>query len=368
MIYRDYGQTGKKVSLLGFGGMRFKNIDDHDECARMMLAAAEGGLNYFDTAPGYFQTRSELVFGKGFAQMRKRNLPYFVATKTFKVTESDIRREIDEQLKRLDIDAIDFYHIWCIITPDDWQERKNNDILQTLRKLKDEGLIRHICVSSHLTKGDIRELLMEGVFEGVLFGYSALNFRTRQAAFDAIKEKKLGAVVMNPLGGGVIPQHPEKFGFLQRPGESTTAAALRFLWDHPAISSTLVGFQTIEHVKEVLAAIEDYQPRTQAELDAVKAKADVSLEGICTGCAYCDNCPQEIPIPKYMDAYNQKLLNSQPNRDMIGERLYWHWDIDNEIAGKCTACGQCEKACTQHLNIIERLKEISGLKKWKPAG
>jgi predicted aldo/keto reductase-like oxidoreductase len=259
----------------------------------------------------------------------------------------------------MDIPAIDFYHIWCVTTLDNWQERKKNGILQTFRKLKEEGLIRHICVSSHLIKGEIKELLMEGVFEGVLFGYSAYNFKTRQEAFDAIRAKTLGAVVMNPLGGGIIPQHPQLFGFLQREGESTVAAALRFLWDHPEISVTLVGFQTIEQVREALAAMEGYKPRTLPEMEEVKAKADASFEGICTGCAYCDDCPQEIPIPQFMDAYNHKLLNIPPDKDPIGDRLYWHWSLERSVAGKCIACGQCEKACTQHINIIERLKEIA---------
>jgi len=152
MIFRDYGLTGEKVSLLGFGGMRFKNVDDHEECVRMMVAAAQGGINYFDTAPGYFETRSETVFGKGFAEMRKRNLPYFAATKTFESTESGIRKEIDAQLKRLNISAIDFYHIWCITSLENWENRKKDGILKTFIKLKEEGLIRHICISSHLSK------------------------------------------------------------------------------------------------------------------------------------------------------------------------------------------------------------------------
>jgi len=360
MIYRDYGQTGKKVSLLGFGGMRFKNIDNHDECVSMMAAAAEGGVNYFDTAPGYFEDRSETVFGKGFAELRRRNLPYFAATKTFKSTESEIRTEIEAQLKRLDIPAIDFYHIWCITTVSNWEGRKKDGILQTFRKLKEEGLIRHICVSSHMIKNEIRELLMEGVFEGVLFGYSAYNFKTRQEAFDAVKAKKLGAVVMNPLGGGVIPQHPELFGFLQRPGESVPAAALRFLWDHPEITVTLVGFETIEQVKEALQAMEGYKPRTMSELEEAKSKAEHSFEHICTGCAYCDNCPQGIPIPKFMDAYNQKFLDKSNSADPAGDRLKWHWNLEKSEAGKCSACGQCEEACTQHIDIIKRLKEIAG--------
>ena len=359
MIYRDYGQTGEKVSLLGFGGMRFKNVDNHDECVRMMVAAAQGGVNYFDTAPGYFETRSETVFGKGFAEMRRLGLPFLSATKTFESSESGIRKEIEAQLKRLDVPGIDFYHIWCITNLNNWEGRKKDGILKTFTKLKEEGLIKHICISSHLIKNEIKQLLMEGVFEGVLFGYSAYNFQTRQEAFDAIRKKKLGAVVMNPLGGGVIPQHPELFKHIRREGESTAAAALRILWDHPEISVTLVGFDTIEHVNEALQAIEDYKPRTQAELEEAKSKTSASFEGICTGCAYCDNCPQGIPIPQYMDTYNQKLLDKN-NKDPIGDRLKWHWNLERSGAGECIACGLCEDACTQHINIIERLKEIAG--------
>ena len=372
MLYREYGQTGKKVSLLGFGGMRFAHIDNHEECIRTMVAAAEGGVNYFDTAPGYFETKSEQVFGKGFAELKRKNLPFYTATKTFASTQSEIRREIDAQLKRMDIPAIDFYHIWCITSLDGWNDRKKNGVIETFKKLKEEGLIRHICVSSHLINEEIKELLMEGVFEGVLFGYSAYNFRTRQAAFDAIREKKLGAVVMNPLGGGVIPQNSQQFTFLRRSGEGIVAAALRFLWDHAEITSTLVGFETVDHVQEALAAMENYQPRTEAELLAIKTGEHDSFEGICTGCAYCvasaggasegGTCPQGIPIPKFMDTYNQKILQTKGDNDPIGNRLHWHWNMDRSLAGKCTACGQCEEACTQHINIIERLREIASHK------
>ena len=360
MQYREYGQTGKKVSILSFGGMRFADIDNHDECIRMIVAAAEGGINYFDTAPGYFEERSETVFGKGFAELRRRNLPYYSATKTFASEESAIRREIEAQLKRLDVPAIDFYHIWSITNLEKWQARKKDGVLRTFGKLKEEGLIRHVCVSSHLINDEIKELLMEGVFEGVLLGYSAYNFQSRQAAFDAIREKKLGAVIMNPLGGGVIPQHEDKFGFLRRPGENIATAALRFLWDHPDITTALVGFDTVEHIQDAIAAQEGYQPRTPAELEELKSKALTSFEGICTGCAYCDDCPEGIQIPKLMDVYNQKILEGKNGGDPIGNRLKWHWGLDRSAAAGCTACGLCEDVCTQHIDIIKRLQEIVG--------
>ena len=358
MIYRDYGTTGKKVSLLGFGGMRFQHIDNTEECTGMMVKAAKGGVNYFDTAPGYFATKSETVLGKGLAELRRLGLPYYVATKTFKTTEDPIRREIDAQLKRLNVDFIDFYHVWCITDLNNWAERKNDGILDAFRKLKEEGLIKHICVSSHLIQDEINTLLTEGVFEGVLFGYSAYNFKTREKVFNAIRSKKLGAAIMNPLGGGIIPGNPELFGFIIRPGESAVEAGFRFLWDHRDISVTLAGFRHEQDITDALSAMEGYKPRTEAELTAVKEKAGDSLEGICTGCAYCDNCPENIPIPKYMDAFNQKILRQNGDLKMK-ERLNMHWDILPADAGKCTECGQCESACTQHLPIIERLKYIA---------
>jgi len=357
MLYRDYGQTGKKVSLLGFGGMRFSDVDNHDECVKMMLSAAEGGVNYFDTAPGYFGGRSEVVFGKAFPEFKKRNLPFYCASKTFASSESEIRKEIDAQLKRMGIPYIDFYHIWCITSLSSWQQRKNDGIMAAFRKLKDEGLIKHICISSHLIDDEIKELLNEGIFEGVLFGYSAYNFQTRQAAFDVVRERKLGAVIMNPMGGGVIPANPDRFKFIASPNESIAVSALRFLWDHKDISSTIVGFSNNDQVVEAVQAMKNYKPRTEAEISAMKAGAQASLEGICTGCVYCDNCPEGIPIPRYMDAYNQKILRGQD--DVIASRLRMHWSMDNSLAKKCTACGLCEKACTQHINIIERLKEIA---------
>jgi predicted aldo/keto reductase-like oxidoreductase len=362
MLYRDYGKTGKKVSQLGFGGMRFSEVDNHEKCIEMMVNAARGGINYFDTAPGYFETRSETVFGKGLAELRRQDLPYYVATKTFQSDESEIRREVEASLKRLDVSAIDFYHIWCITSLENWNERKNKGIVKTFQKLKEEKLINHICVSTHLIQNNIAELFKESVFEGVLFGYSAYNFKTREKAFDVVQEKNLGAVIMNPLGGSLIPNNPSLCEFLLKEGEecnkeNAVKAALQFLWDHKSLSVALVGFANKEEIDLALNAIETYKPRTEEELAAVKAGASKSFEGICTGCSYCDDCPQEIPIPKFMDAYNRKILETDDQH--IYNQLEWHWNLAPKIASTCTQCGNCESVCTQHLNIMERLKYIA---------
>jgi predicted aldo/keto reductase-like oxidoreductase len=361
MIYREYGRTGKKLSAVGFGGMRFKEIDNHERCVEMMVAAAEGGVNYFDTAPKYFGTRSEEVFGKGLAELRRRGLPYYASTKTFAADEAAVRREVEGQLKRMNLESIDFYHVWCITSLADWQKRRGQGILDTLVKLKGEGLIRHICVSSHLIGDEIKELLKEEVFEGVLFGYSAYNFAFRQQAFETIAARKLGCAVMNPLGGGIIPENPDIFDFIKTDSrESVVEAALHFLFAHEHITTALVGFGNLEQVREAVRAADTYKGIAAGEIERMKDALSDSFRDLCTGCQYCDNCPEGIPIPKLMDAYNQKLLQGSDKAAL--DRLKWHWVVDRAEAERCSECGQCEEACTQHLPIINRLAEILKIK------
>jgi uncharacterized protein len=364
MIHRPYGNTGESVSLLGFGGMRFAAVDDRDECTAMMVQAAEAGVTYFDTAPGYFGGRSETAFGHGFRELQRRGLPFLCATKTFQSTEKAIRRELDAQLKRLGRPYVDFYHVWCITSLEQWRERKKDGVLDAFRKLKEEGLVRHVCVSSHLIGDQIRELLMEGVFEGVLFGYSAYNFRVREKAFEAIAARDLGCVVMNPLGGGIIPRNHELFAALRSsPEETVTQAALRFLFAHERISSVLVGFSRREEIAEAVAAVDGFAPVSAAELARTKERIGDTFTELCTGCQYCDDCPQGIPIPKLMEAWNQGKLYGR--QSAITERLDWHWNVPASEAARCTECGRCEEACTQHLPIIKRMAEIAALSKEK---
>jgi uncharacterized protein len=359
MISREYGRTGKRLSILGFGGMRFQDIRDRQACAALMVEAARSGVNYFDTAPDYFGTKSEEVFGEAFKEMRRSGLPFYCATKTMRSTEKAVRQEIEGQLTRMGLPAIDFYHVWCVTSLPGWQKRKANGVLAAFRKLKEEGLVRHIAVSSHLIGDEIRELLSEGVFEGVLFGYSAYNFKARERAFDAISAHSLGCVVMNPLGGGLIPQNPKIFAVLKRKGETVVQGALRFLFSHERITCALVGAANPEQLREAVAAANSFTPLEPTEMATLKASLGGALEGLCTGCRYCDGCPEGIPIPKLMDAYNHRILYG--GNKHLTDRLSWHWDLSPAEAGRCTRCGQCEEKCTQHLPIMDRLADIAKL-------
>lgn len=359
MIYREYGNTGKLVSAIGFGGMRFENQDNREECAELVQAAYESGVNYFDTAPGY--AKSEELFGLAFREMKKHRpeKPFYVSTKTMKPSPAEARRDLENSLERMGLEYIDFYHLWCVCHLEDYERRKANGVLNEFEKMKEEGLVRHIVVSTHLPGKDIGRLLKDYPFEGVLLGYSAMNFPQREAGLDIARTQGQGVVVMNPLGGGIIPQHPDLFEFLKTvPSESVVEAALRFLVNDERIDVVLNGMSNKAHLAEAVKAVEGYHPIPAEKIEGMRASLGANFDNLCTTCGYCDNCPVDIPIPKLMDAYNQYQLSGKRD-DLLG-RLRYHWHIDNvvELIDSCTQCKQCEEECTQDLDILNRMQEI----------
>lgn len=360
MIYNEYGKTGLKVSTIGMGGMRFENPEDTEACASLITAAHDSGINYFDTAPGY--GKSEDLYGAAFREMFKvrREKPFYVATKTFGGTPSDVRKDLENSLKRMGLDYIDFYHVWCIMSLDGYRERARNGVLKEFEKLKAEGLIRHICVSSHMAGTDIREMLADYPFEGILLGYSIMNFAYRNEGIEAADAAKLGVVVMNPLGGGIIPQNPERFSFVKSKSEETVVeGALRFLINDSRITTSLVGFANKTQLAEAIDAVDGFQELGAGDVSKIKDNLKKSFNELCTTCGYCNICPEKIPIPNLMEAYNHYVLANN-NPDALVNRLHWHWDIgiEDDVFFRCTQCGACEKKCTQHLPIRERLKTI----------
>ncbi|MFZ5519316.1 MAG: aldo/keto reductase [Candidatus Zhuqueibacterota bacterium] len=357
MIYRTYGATGVNVSVIGFGGMRFENQNDVEACAGLVKAAYDSGINYFDTAPGY--GKSEDLFGVAFAEMNKTRAdrPFFVSTKSAQEEPAKIRQDLEASLRRMGLDSIDFFHVWCIMTLDSFQHRKANGVLRECERMKEEGLIRHICVSTHLSGLDTSELLRDYPFDGVLLGYSAMNFAYRDAGLDAAHALNMGVVVMNPLGGGLIPGHKERFNFVKtREDESVVEAALRFLINDQRITVALVGFSNLNQLTEAISAVNGFSPIGSERIESIRGSLKEAYNELCTGCRYCDSCPEGVPIPKMMEAFNFYFLSNEP-KQMI-DRLKWHWGIltDSDVFTRCSQCGQCELLCTQKLPIIERLE------------
>ena len=370
MIYKEYGKTGKKVSALGFGGMRFNEPDfksgNLQACADTVLYAFEKGINYFDTAPYYNDDKSEIIFGMALKEMPRDK--FYISTKCGYFENDgnaydELRKNVERSLTRLNVTAIDFFHLWCIMDYKGYENMiKQGSLYDAAKKLQEEGLINHLCYSTHAEGAEIEKMMDERDFAGMLVSYNASNWQYTQEAVKKAHKKGMGVTTMNPLGGGLIPAKPEVFDGIKEDGFTLAQSALRFIMRQPEITIALSGMASFAQIDENIAALKDgIPPFTADEFTALTDKFSVSIKNLCTGCGYCLPCPKGCDIPKYMESFNHKLLTGTDTA--VWDRMKWRWSVTQEDAKKCISCKLCEGKCTQHLPIAERMNYIAGMVK-----
>lgn len=373
MQYREFGKTGKKLSAIGMGSIRFpeenlKSEDGLERCANLVVRAAELGVNYFDIAHNYAKSQCETIYKKAFHRIKT---PVFTTAKSFSMTDTDadaVLRRVYSSLEHMEIEKIHFFYMWSIMNRKQYAEimRKGGPYEGALRA-KQEGLIDHIIFSSHASPEETIEMMEGGAYDGGLISYSLLNFMPMQKVLDAAEKNGLGLLVMNPLAGGLIPQNPEFFREIFGIKENVTDFAMKFIYAHQPITCVLSG---VSKESELMANIKAMEGLERSSTDYVKAVSFglTKSSGFCTGCGYCvEKCPRQIKISTYMQAYNMKLLSFQKDTQECSGTI-----TDSEMAvlkktsqalpesekNSCIRCGRCELVCTQHLPIISRLDEV----------
>lgn len=369
MQYKLYGSTGAGVSAVGFGGMRFDLKQSNATNAKLLHYALDKGINYFDTAPGYCEDKSEDIFGIALRQMKPGT--FYVSTKRMP-TENDtpklVRADVEKSLSRLGVEQIDFFHCWCFRQMSHYDLcMKPGGLYETVQKMQEEGKIRHIVFSSHQPGGEIRKVVETGKFRGVLLGANILNFPYRWDGVEAAYRDGCGVVAMNPLAGGEIPRHEKELSFLSLDGRSPTESALRFMICCPQITVTLVGFTTTQQIDESCRIACEGEPLTQEQIESIRSRLGENMNSLCTGCGYCENCPAGINVPGHMQIFNDHHLFGKDDAKMSDQlKFEYSWGRLVGRAGeyaKCVRCGACEVACTQRLPIMERLGEFV---RWQP--
>lgn len=374
MKYVTYGQTRKEVSIVGFGGLRFDLTKSDEELSYLVEYAYDKGINYFDTAPGYCDDRSENILGTAFKRMLKNNKKdFYVSTKgrptVFDTAEKAIEG-VKSSIKRLGVDKIDFYHIWCLRNMDHYELAvKPGGQYEGLLKCKEEGLIDHIVFSSHQPGDQVAAVIASEKFEGVTMGLNILNYGYRRESAENASDSGIGVVAMNPLSGGTIPSHEKALQFLAETGETATEAAIRFNLGCKDITVTLIGFNNEAEIDKACELADGIEASDKDIYKLVQQRFGDSMKSICTSCGYCRVCPKGINVPGYMLFYNEKEMFHKTDAEMtemVYGLEYWNYTQNHKVkSSDCIECGKCEKECTQHLPIVERLKEIS---KWEASG
>ena len=292
MQYRFFGNSGVRVSRLGYGAMRLPMHDedtvDYDKSTPLVQRAIELGVNYLDSAWIYQKGSSEIAVGKAIRDFDREEL--VLATKIPVGSEEEAsadvwRRKFDESLARLDTPYIDmlFMHSLRWQWYEDWVS-KPGMALDVARQLKEQGLIRHICFSSHDTEDNIIKLVDTGDFEAVLMQYNFLDQHNEPAIAHAA-ENGLGVAIMGPVAGGRLatPQGVvvDQEGQLE---VSTPELALRFVWSNPFVTVVLSGMSDMDQVEENCASADKAGMSEANWWSVTRSSANYTAPAATTAC------------------------------------------------------------------------------------
>ena len=362
---------------LGLGTSRFPISGPNDApgieaSVQLACKALESGVTYVDVGYNYSAGMAPFVLKEAF---ERTDRPFSVTGKVMygqDRTADDACKRIELYLKTMGLEKIQYFTCWTIWNYDIFENiMKRGGIYEGALRMKEEGLIDHICCSLHAIPEDIQKIIKTKAFEGITISYSMLSAANMLPVLDAAYENDIGVAVMNPLGGGVIAQNKDYFSFAcgDKDNGNTTHAALRFAKAHPAVDIVLGGVKSEEELEDSLEVFSRPDPEPPAErLERVMTSV-AGLQGFCTGCKYCEGCPQKIPTPAIMQARNALLFEPASTYNRTGpEELLYHiqmfrpllhddgW-LPDTAENPCIKCGKCEKQCTQKLGIIEAVSD-----------
>jgi len=366
MQYREDKASGNRLSMLGLGCMRFSA--NKAETERMILAAIEGGVNFFDTA--YFYPNSEKTLGEILAKHDKRKDVY-IATKLPLImckSADDFDRFFNEQLQRLQTDYVDYYFMHSISDFAQWETFQKLGIEQWIAEKRKTGQIRQIGFSYHGTCDDFLKILDSYAWEFCMIQYNYYdeNYQAGKKGLQAAAEKGVSVMIMEPLLGGRLATGLPKqaVGMFAKADPTLTPADWGFwwLWNQSEVTVAVSGMNTLQQMESNLRSADNFRQLTDRELAVYADVIELfrkSYKINCTGCNYCLPCPKGINIPACFSAYN----TSYAQGFITGMTLYL---TSTAAIGKnpsnprlCNECGKCEKHCPQYLPIRKWLKKTS---------
>lgn len=361
----------------GFGCMRLPMKDgevDTAEFTEMVDTFLENGFNYFDTAHGYVNGKSETALKECLTSRYPRDR-YILTNKLsthFFEKEEQIRPLFESQLAACGVDYFDYY-LMHAQSADIFAKFKRCRAFETALELKEEGKIRHFGISFHDKASVLEGILKEyPQIEVVQIQFNYVDYDDpaveSRKCYEVCRKYHKPVIVMEPCKGGNLTNLPEDaqnvFDELQNESATGKAGnasyAIRFAAGFEGMMMVLSGVSNMEQMEDNISFMKEFQPLTEKELDAIHKVCDIfqSKNMIpCTACRYCtDGCPKKISIPDLFACLNAKKVFQNWNTDYYYNNVH---TVNNGKASECIKCGKCEAVCPQHLSIRELLKNVA---------
>ncbi len=398
MTYRVDPKNGNKVSLLGYGCMRWPRMPraqkesltdgndlDQEAINRLVDYAIEHGVNFFDTSPRYCKGFSELA--TGIALSRHPRNKYFISTKMSNQSNRSREESLNiykRSFENLRVDYIDYYLVHNVGDHENFKERFiDNGILDFMMKERDAGRIRSLGWSFHGNGEFFDYLMSEYKWDFALIQLNYLDWqnvvgqRTSVDArhqYEVLVEKNTPAMIMEPLLGGrlAMPHYKARAMMTQTdPNASAASWAFRFAGNLPNVLTVLSGMTFVEHLQDNIRTYSPLEPLTEKDNAMLGQVAQIALEYRninCTTCQYCMPCPYGLDIPEIFTHFNRSLNegnfpDDKQDADYRRARRAFLVGQDRRIspirqANRCTGCQICRKNCPQNINIPEEMRRI----------
>jgi hypothetical protein len=371
MQFRSLGRSGGEISILGLGCMRLPVVDgdegriDEAQATRLLHRAVELGINYLDTAYPYHRGQSEVFLGRALQGGLRQRVRLATKLPPWEVkTAADFDRLLNEQLERLQTGHIDYYLLHAL-KADWWEQLCNLGVLEFLDRAIRDGRIGAAGFSFHDELPMFKKIVdaYDWSFCQIQFNYMDEEIQAGREGLDYAADRGLGVVVMEPLRGGHLARKSAadiQALWQQAPARRTPAEwALRWVWDHPGVTSLLSGMNSLEQLAENCRIADQAAPRSLsarelALIGEVRDRLRQRIKVPCTACNYCLPCPAGVNIPRIFSIYNDRFIYGDPR---FPHRIYTITMNSGELACHCTRCGRCEKLCPQDIPIMELLAE-----------
>ena len=359
MEYRINRKTGDKISVLGMGTSYISEASEKD-AVEALLFAHENGINYADLATAGAKTFD--YYGKAFAGCR-RDMYYQVhfganyETGEYGWTTNldKVKSQVEWMLGELKIDYVDYGFIHCLDSESDWQEYRENGVLDYLLEMKKQGVVRHIGLSTH-TPEVANLVLNSGLVEQMMFSinpgydyrhgeYAKGSTDERVKLYQRCEAEGIGITVMKPFSGGqLLEDKTSPFG-----KALTEYQCIQYALDKPGVLTVLPGIRNVEDVKKLLGFFESSpEERDYSVLGTFTPKEAL---GACVYCNHCQPCPAGL---------NVGLMNKYYDLAVAGDTMAAnHYEKLAKHAVDCVKCGHCDSRCPFKVKQSERMQVIA---------